>query len=131
MAIFASTDTPFRVAPVPTGTAAAAQHAAMNSFANPVPTLQQTASGLAPVSPLNVSRPTQSQVPARADADAPVAMRAHPRQAPSTVLTETNLALRAGFLPTFQHNVAAIRMALTSSMQADMPRFSGQVDLLA
>ena len=131
MAVFTSTDTPFRVAPVPTGTEAAAQHAAMNSFANPVPTLQQTAAGLAPVNPLNVSRPTQSHVPTRADADAPIALRAHPRQAPSTVLTETNLAMRAGFLPTFQHNVAAIRMALTSSMQADMPRFSGQVDLLA
>ncbi|MEC7594174.1 MAG: hypothetical protein VYC90_00435, partial [Pseudomonadota bacterium] len=64
-------------------------------------------------------------------ADAPRALRAHPRQAPSTVLTETNLNMRAGFLPKFQHNVAAVRLALTSSMQADMPRFSGQIDLLA
>ena len=131
MAIFTSTDTPFRVAPVPTGTAAAAQHVALNSFANPVPTLQQTAVGISPVSPLHVSRPTQAQLPARADADAPRALRAHPRQAPSTVLTETNLNMRAGFLPKFQHNVAAVRLALTSSMQADMPRFSGQIDLLA
>ena len=108
MAIFTSTDTPFRVAPVPTGTAAAAQHVALNPFANPVPTLQQTAAGIAPVSPMHVSRPTQAQLPIRADADAPRALRAHPRQAPSTVLTETNLAMRAGFLPAFQHNVAAV-----------------------
>ena len=80
---------------------------------------------------MHVSRPTQAQLPVRADADAPRALRAHPRQAPSTVLTETNLNLRAGFLPTFQHNVAAVRQALTSSMQSDMPRFSGQIDLLA
>ena len=131
MAVFTSTDTPFRVAPVSTGTAAAAQHVAMNAFANPVPTLQQTAAGISPVSPMQFTHPTQAQLPARADADAPRALRAHPRQAPSTMLTETNLAMRAGFLPAFQHNVAAVRLALTSSMQADMPRFSGQVDLLA
>ena len=131
MVIFTSTDTPFRAAPIPAGTAAAVQQVALNSFANPVPTLQQTTGGISPVSPMHVSRPSQGKVPARADADAPRAVRAHPRQAPSTVLTETNLAMRAGFLPTFQHNIAAVRMALTSSMHADMPRFSGQVDLLA
>ena len=131
MAIYTSTDTPFRVPPIPAGTAAAAQQVALNSFANPVPSLQQTMAGIGPVGPMHLSRPSQGQVPARADADAPLAARAHPRQAPSTVLTETNLTIRAGFLPTFQHNIAAVRMALTSSMQADMPRFSGQVDLLA
>ncbi len=131
MAVYSSTDTPFRVAPAPAGTAAAAQQVALNSFANPVPTLQQTMAGIAPVGPMQVSRATQAHLPNRADADAPRALRAHPRQAPSTVLTETDLAMRAGFLPGFQHNIAAVRHALTSSMQADMPRFSGQVDLLA
>ena len=131
MAIFSSTDTPFRVAPIPAGTAAAAQQVALNSFANPVPTLQQTAMGISPLGAANVSRATHAHVPSRADADAPRAMRTHPRQAPSTVLTENMISSRAGFLPGFQHNVAAVRMALTSSMQADMPRYSGQVDLLA
>ncbi|MAK10901.1 MAG: hypothetical protein CBC43_003270 [Rhizobiales bacterium TMED83] len=131
MAIFTSTDTPFRVAPIPAGATAAAKQVALNSFANPVPTLQQTNVGIPPVGPMGMSRPSQGQVPERADADALRAVRVHPRQAPSTVLTETYLAARAGFLPAFQHNIAAVRLALTSSMHADMPRFSGQVDLLA
>ena len=131
MAVYTSTDTPFRAPYALAGISTAGQHVALNTFANPVPTLQHTAMGISPVGAANVSRATHAHVPSRADADAPRAMRTHPRQAPSTVLTENMISSRAGFLPGFQHNVAAVRMALTSSMQADMPRYSGQVDLLA
>ena len=55
----------------------------------------------------------------------------NPRLAPSTVTTERALEARTLLAPQFQHNVLATRMARTSNLMADAPRFRNQLDILA
>ena len=55
----------------------------------------------------------------------------NPRLAPSTVTTERALEARSLLAPQFQHNVLATRMARTSNLIADAPRFRNQLDILA
>jgi len=56
---------------------------------------------------------------------------ANPRLAPSTVTTERALEARTMLAPQFQHNVMVTRMARTSNLMADAPRFRNQLDILA
>jgi hypothetical protein len=51
--------------------------------------------------------------------------------APSTVTAERALEARTLLGPQFQHNVMATRMARTSNLMADAPRFRNQLDILA
>lgn len=55
----------------------------------------------------------------------------NPRLAPSTVTTERALEARTLLAPQFQHNVMATRIARTSNLMADAPRFRSQLDVLA
>ena len=55
----------------------------------------------------------------------------NPRLAPSTVTAERALEARTLLGPQFQHNVMATRMARTSNLMADAPRFRNQLDILA
>jgi hypothetical protein len=58
-------------------------------------------------------------------------MLTNPRLAPSTVTTERALEARTLLAPQFQQNVMATRMARTSNLMADAPRFRNQLDILA
>jgi len=58
-------------------------------------------------------------------------MLTNPRLAPSTVTTERALEARTLLAPQFQHNVMATRMARTSNLMAEAPRFHNQLDILA
>jgi hypothetical protein len=55
----------------------------------------------------------------------------NPRLAPSTVTAERALEARTLLAPQFQHNVMATRMARTSNLMADAPRFRNQLNILA
>ena len=55
----------------------------------------------------------------------------NPRQAPSAVTTENFLKSKADFSPTYVHNIALTKKALTSVMMAGKPRYPEKVDLLA
>jgi hypothetical protein len=55
----------------------------------------------------------------------------HPRQAPSSVSSEQFLAARNLLSPAFQHNVMATRIARTSNLHVEAPRFRDQIDILA
>ena len=58
-------------------------------------------------------------------------MLTSPRLAPSTVTTEQAIQARNAMSPQFQHNVMATRMARTSNLYAEAPRFRNQIDILA
>ena len=58
-------------------------------------------------------------------------MITNPRLAPSTVTTEQAFQARNLLAPQFQHNMMATRIARTSNMYADAPRFRNQLDILA
>jgi len=55
----------------------------------------------------------------------------HPRQAPSGVSSEQFLAARNLLSPAFQHNIMATRIARTSNLHVEAPRFRDQIDILA
>jgi hypothetical protein len=54
-----------------------------------------------------------------------------PRGAPSTISSEHFLKSRASLSPTYIHNETATRMARTSNLYAEAPRFRNEVDILA
>jgi hypothetical protein len=54
-----------------------------------------------------------------------------PRGAPSSISSESYLKSRASFSPEFIHNELNTRIARTSNLYADAPRFKNDVDLLA
>ena len=58
-------------------------------------------------------------------------MITNPRLAPSTVTTEQAFQARNLLAPQFQHNALATRMARTSNLYAEAPRFRNQLDILA
>ena len=58
-------------------------------------------------------------------------MLTSPRLAPSAVTTEQAFQARNLLAPQFQHNVMATRMARTSNLYAEAPRFRNQLDILA
>jgi hypothetical protein len=54
-----------------------------------------------------------------------------PRGAPSTISAEHFLKSRISLSPEFVHNEAATRIARTSNLYAETPRFRNEVDILA
>ena len=54
-----------------------------------------------------------------------------PRGAPSTISSEHFLKSRASLSPTYIHNEMATRMARTSNLYAEAPRFRNDIDILA
>ena len=54
-----------------------------------------------------------------------------PRGAPSSISSESFLKSRASFSPEFIHNELNTRIARTSNLYAEAPRFRNDVDLLA
>ena len=54
-----------------------------------------------------------------------------PRGAPSTISSEHFLKSRASLSPTYIHNEMATRMARTSNLYAEAPRFRNEIDILA
>ena len=54
-----------------------------------------------------------------------------PRGAPSTISAERFLKSRISLSPEFVHNEAATRIARTSNLYAETPRFRNEVDILA
>ena len=58
-------------------------------------------------------------------------MITNPRLAPSTVTTEQAFQARNLLAPQFQHNALATRMARTSNLYAEAPRFRNQLDIFA
>ena len=91
--------------------------------ANIMPSYQQTAHGVEPTSPGNPPRPYKPFAPEQ--------VIWHPRQAPSAVTSEQFFSARNMMAPGFMNNAAATKIARISNLQADAPRYSGQIDILA
>ena len=111
------------------------QSQAVNHYAIPMPSTQDNPAApsamvqntsLLPITPTGQSDPS-----ARSSKQIPEIALRHPRQAPSTVVTERMAEARAALTPAFAHNNAAVKQAYTSSIQNEMPRFKSTLDLLA
>ena len=55
----------------------------------------------------------------------------NPKQTSVAVTAENFLKARAGLEPLYMHNIAATKLALTSIMDKEKPRYSDQVNILA
>ena len=99
----------------PRGTAA-------TSSASLVPTLRQTVSGVEVIHP-------SSSLP-RNYHSMPQARIYHPKQAPSSVMSENFLTARAALNPGFMQNVAQTNIARVSNLYRDIPEFKNDLDIL-
>ena len=94
-----------------------------NLFANNVPALDASASEMSKIDPTIRILPEMGR--------RPMSHIQAPRGAPSTVSSEHFLKSRASLSPTYIHNESITRIARTSNLYAETPRFRNQVDILA
>mgnify|MGYP006080367087 CR=1 FL=1 len=94
-----------------------------NITANPMPMFDATGTELTKIDPTSRILPEMGR-------HSMPHIRA-PRGAPSTISAERFLKSRISLSPEFVHNEAATRVARTSNLYAETPRFRNEVDILA
>ena len=92
-------------------------------FANNMPVLDASASEMSKIDPTIRILPEMGR--------RPMSHIQAPRGAPSTVSSEHFLKSRASLSPTYIHNESITRIARTSNLYAETPRFRNQIDILA
>ena len=94
-----------------------------NFFANNVPVFDTSALDMSKIDPAMRILPEMGR--------RPTSHIQAPRGAPSTILSEHFLKSRASLSPTYIHNESKTRIARTSNLYAETPRFRNQIDILA